>query len=126
MNQIVYIPSNRIVQKRIHPSGYCMCVVSDGKITKKYFCYRFIYECCYGIINNGYEIDHIDKNKTNNNIANLRYLTIQENRRCRDHTNRKIFGRIAHQKKRFIKSINIDTNEVNCFKQISMWKIFWN
>ena len=31
MNQIVHIPTNRIVQQRIHPSGYCMCTVSDGE-----------------------------------------------------------------------------------------------
>ena len=30
-NQIVHIPTNRIVQQRIHPSGYCMCTVSDVK-----------------------------------------------------------------------------------------------
>ena len=85
------------------------------KKQKNYLGHRFIYECCFGDICIRYEIDHIDKNKTNNNITNLRCLTIQENRRCRDHTNIKIFGGIAHQMKRFIKSINIDTNEIYCF-----------
>ena len=115
MNQIVHIPSDRIVQQRIHTSGYCMCTVSDGEKQKNYLGHRFIYECINGIIPHGYEIDHINRNNLDNKIDNLRCITIQENRKNKDHTNIINFARISHTVRRFIKSINIDTNEIYCF-----------
>ena len=86
--------------------------------------HRFIWECCNDIIRKGYDIDHIDKNKSNNNIDNLRCVTIPENRKNRDHTNIIKFTRTAHTLKRFVKAINIDTNDIFCFKcknQCAKW-----
>ena len=77
---------------------------------------RFIFECWHGPIEKGFEIDHINRNKLDNKIDNLRCITIEENRKNRDHTNIIKFARILHTLKRFIKSINVDTNEINCFK----------
>ena len=118
-NNIYHIPLKRVVLQRAHTSGYAMNVVSDGKQQKAFMSHRFIWECCNDIIPRGYEIDHINKNKLDNKIDNLRCITIEENRRHRDHTNIIKFAKIAHTLKRFIKSINIDTNEVICFKSKS-------
>ena len=115
-NNIYNIYSNKIVIQRLHSSGYAMNMVSDGKQQKTFMSHRFIWECCNDIIPRGYEIDHINKNKLDNKIDNLRCVTIEENRRFRDHTNIIKTAKIAHTLRRFIKSINIDTSEEICFR----------
>ena len=115
-NQIVHVPTNRPVKQLQSNSGYCLCMVSSDSIQQKgVLCHRFIWECNNDVIPKGYEIDHIDKNKTNNHISNLRCVTRNENRKNRDHTNIIKFAKIAHSLKRFIKAINVDTNEACCF-----------
>ena len=49
---------------------------------KVYTVHRIIWEIYHGMIPDGMEIDHKDKFKTNNNIANLRQVTKQVN--CRN------------------------------------------
>ena len=114
-NQIVHIPTNKTVKQREHNSGYSHLTVSDGKTFKTILYHRFVWECCNDIIPRGYEIDHIDKNKSNNQISNLRCITLSENRKNRDHTNILKFAKIAHTLKRFIKAIIEETNEICCF-----------
>ena len=121
---IYYIPLNRIVKQNLHTSGYTMCCVSDGSIQKSYFCHRFIFECFHEIPK-GYEIDHMDKNKTNNKIENLRCITISENRKNRDHTNIIKIASMAYKLVRFIKAINVVTNDYNCFKSKSQTSKFY-
>ena len=55
-------------------------------------------------------------NKLNNIISNLRCITMQDNRKCRDHTNIIKIASIAHTLKRFIKAISIETGDYNCFR----------
>ena len=40
---------------------------------------RFVYQCINGEIKDKKHVDHIDSNKTNDNISNLQLLTCQEN-----------------------------------------------
>ena len=42
-----------------------------------------------------------------------------ENRKLRDHTNIIKYAKIAYTLKRFIKAININTNEISCFRSKS-------
>ena len=115
-HNIYHIPLKRAILQRLHTSGYAKNSMKLGIVQKSIFSHRFIYECNNGIIPKGFEIDHINRNKLDNKIDNLRCITIEENRKNRDHTNIIKFARIAHTLKRFIKSFNTDTNEVNCFK----------
>ena len=73
----------RLVKPRIHPSGYLYygLFVGEKKSKKRLWrrAHRLVYETFGGIINNGFEIDHIDGNKHNNNISNLRAITRSEN-----------------------------------------------
>ena len=93
---------------------------------KSYLSHRFMYECCNGPIEKGFEIDHINRNKLDNKIDNLRCTTIQENRKNRDHRNIIKFARISHTLKRFIKSINIDTKLISCFKSKYQCGLYYN
>ena len=115
-NNIYHIPLNKIVKQLPQISGYAKNSIKHGTVQISTLSHRFIFECFNGKIEKGFEIDHINRNKLDNKIDNLRCITIEENRKNRDHTNIIKFARISHTLKRFIKSINVDTNEINCFK----------
>jgi len=59
----------------LHPNGYRRIMINR----KKYQGHRLIYIYHNGEIVDGLHIDHIDRDKLNNNIENLRLVTIQEN-----------------------------------------------
>ena len=44
------------------------------------YLHRFIWFYCYGLIPKNMEIDHIDRNVSNNSIYNLRLVTRSQNR----------------------------------------------
>jgi hypothetical protein len=48
---------------------------------KKYMCHRVVYELLVKTISEGMEIDHIDGNKLNNKISNLREVSKRLNQR---------------------------------------------
>ena len=114
-HNVYHIRLNKIVKQIPSNSGYAMCTVSDGEIHKSFLCHRFVWECYNDIIPKNYEIDHINKDKLDNKIENLRCVTINENRKNRDHTNIINNAKNAHKMRRCIKAINSETNEFNCF-----------
>jgi hypothetical protein len=58
----------------VHPEGYCFVTINY----KKYLVHRIIFMMHFGYLSS--EIDHIDNNKANNNIDNLRPATRQQNK----------------------------------------------
>jgi len=50
-----------------------------GHRGRKYYCHRLAWEMTYGAIPDGMLIDHIDGNKSDNSIANLRLATKSQN-----------------------------------------------
>lgn len=42
--------------------------------------HRLVWECFNGVLDTEQEIDHIDRNPTNNNLSNLRVVTSRENK----------------------------------------------
>ena len=73
----------RILKPRKHPSGYLYigCYIGEGKTKQRLWrrLHRVVYEAYGGKIPVGFEIDHIDGNKHNNDITNLRAITRSEN-----------------------------------------------
>ena len=73
----------RLVKPRIHPSGYLYygLFVGEGEDRQRLWRrgHRLVYETFGGKIGEGREIDHIDGNRHNNNISNLRAVTRSEN-----------------------------------------------
>ena len=69
----VYNSTNgRFIKLCLHKSGYLIFRING----RAYKVHRVVYEAITKKnIKDGYEIDHIDKNRTNNNISNLRCLT---------------------------------------------------
>ena len=61
-------------------SGYKMFVQSNGRksqVTTRV--HKFIWEAFNGKIPDGFEVDHIDEDRSNNKLSNLRLLTKQQN-----------------------------------------------
>ncbi len=73
----------RLVKPRTHPSGYLYIGLYIGERKQKRRLWRrvhrVVYEAFVGKIPKGLEIDHIDGNKHNNDITNLRAINRSEN-----------------------------------------------
>ena len=69
----------RVLQPRKHPSGYLYvgCFVGKGPSKKRLWrrVHRLVWETHVGKIKHGLEIDHMDGDKHNNNLDNLRCVT---------------------------------------------------
>ena len=79
--EILNVKTGRILKKGLNDKGYYLFIISDKKLSKpkNYYIHRFEWECVRGDIPEGFVIDHIDSNKTNNKIENLQLLTVSEN-----------------------------------------------
>ena len=89
-NRVYNIKFNRILSNSVRNKYNCVKLYKNGKY-KIFQLHRLVYEAHYGEIPEGMLIDHIDNNKTNNNIDNLRLATLSENMCNRKiHKNNKI------------------------------------
>lgn len=75
--------TNKILKPRIGKDGYHKIDIRKNykRYTKKL--HRLIAEAFIENLENKSQVDHIDNNKSNNNINNLRWATSQENNRNR-------------------------------------------
>lgn len=60
-------------------NGYLSVMLSKKGKSKNYTVHSLVAEAFLGKPQKGLEIDHIDGNKTNNNVLNLRYITHSDN-----------------------------------------------
>ena len=67
------------LKKRINYKGYYEIELSKNNKQKIFKLHRLIYEVYYGTIPDKMQVDHIDNNRQNNNIENLRLVTNQQN-----------------------------------------------
>ena len=84
-------PENyRQLKPTLRKNGYLVFNLQCPSVTDKgYFntsVHQMVAECYIGPCPDGYEVDHIDGNKTNNHISNLQYLTKEENLFKRDYS----------------------------------------
>ena len=69
-----------LIKQDININGYMYFNVYNDEKVKSYRSNRFIWECYENeILDENIEIDHIDKNKLNNSIDNLRKVNIATN-----------------------------------------------
>jgi len=70
-----------IVNGSIMNRGYRYLQIHRNNKRNNYLFHHLVAEQFIGIRPEGLEIDHIDRNKLNNNVSNLRYITHLENSR---------------------------------------------
>lgn len=63
----------------LNANGYYTVSISFNNKKRILYIHRLVYETYKGSLNEGLVIDHIDRNKLNNNVDNLRQVTISEN-----------------------------------------------
>jgi hypothetical protein len=70
----------KVLKPVVRPDGYLQIsrYMSDGK-QKIELVHRLVASAFLGEIPDGYVVDHIDRNRANNNINNLRYILKKEN-----------------------------------------------
>lgn len=75
----------KVKPKELNPwkesNGYYQVTLWKNKKRKVFYVHQLVALCFLGHISNGleYQIDHIDNDKTNNNLNNLQIITLREN-----------------------------------------------
>ena len=101
-------------------NGYKICSVKEyGERSRKtYQVHRFVWECYNGPIPDNKVIDHINNIRDDNRLCNLQLVTTSENNKKaaknRDYT----FATKNHQNKKYVKAINVNTNEVSYYNSL--------
>ncbi len=78
-NGIIQHRFGRICAMRINKDGYKIVKLSRNSISRTKFVHRLVYETFVGSIPGGFDIDHIDFDRTNNNVDNLQAMTHADN-----------------------------------------------
>lgn len=75
-----YRTINEMILTPKSDNGYKRIGLTKDNVRKMHSIHRLVYEAFVGKINDGYELDHIDTDRTNNSLSNLRIVTSQENK----------------------------------------------
>jgi hypothetical protein len=78
-NGIVYSPTGKIMALIDNGTGYLQVTLNSGNMRKKIYIHRLVWETFNGQIPTNLEVDHLDENKSNNNLSNLTLVTRKEN-----------------------------------------------
>lgn len=85
LEHYVYTPTKkifvreRIIKHYVTKLSYHVVTLSNNKVKKLCQVHRLVYESFIGEIPEGMEIDHIDRNPSNNHLSNLRLVTRRGN-----------------------------------------------
>ena len=96
----------RILKFGNNGNNYLFFYIYENNKKLRYYIHRYVFETFNGEIPLDKQVDHIDNDKSNNQIINLQLLTPLENMR-KNHFKKKVF------------SFNIETKEKKIFDSLS-------
>lgn len=77
--KVYSLKSKRFLATRLDKDGYPRVTLSNYGKTLTYHIHKLVAEVWLGERPAGYEVDHIDRNRQNGKLSNLRYVTHLEN-----------------------------------------------
>lgn len=72
--------NKRILRPQIQCSGYLLVTLCRNKNRKGFLIHRLVYSAFNGILPEGIEIHHIDGNKKNNKLKNLKAMCLNKHK----------------------------------------------
>lgn len=91
-----------ILNEYISNTGHLFVSLVDGNKRTSRFVHRLVYEAYFGEIEYGYDIHHIDKNKTNNSIDNLVKMRHEDHARFHNEPYMDVLTNCAYCGKEFV------------------------
>ena len=79
LGRVKRITTGRVLKPLNHANGYLMVKLSKNSIVYTKTVHRLVAEAFIPNPEHKSEINHIDENKTNNNVSNLEWMTRKEN-----------------------------------------------
>ena len=79
LGRVKRITTGRVLKPLKHANGYLMVKLSKNSIVYTKTTHRLVAEAFIPNPEHKSEINHIDENKTNNNVSNLEWMTRKEN-----------------------------------------------
>ena len=110
------INGEKPMKPQIVGSGHCQLQIWDKKIKKNFYVHRLVGE--HFLEKPSAEkclIDHIDRNKTNNHVSNLRWVTHQENSNNR-HNSREPTEKVLKQREYNLQYKNKNSEKWKLYK----------
>lgn len=86
--------NKKIIKQRVNTYGYKIADIQVNKKSKTFVVHRLVAEAFLGVKQkdeNQWQVDHLDRDRTNNKVENLRWATRSENLKNRIVTKRKNF-----------------------------------
>ncbi len=94
----------------LNSASYSRVTLSKSGKTKRFLVHRLVYESYYGEIPKGLQVHHMDENKQNNSINNLKLVTQREN----NHLSRNSLGyKLTQKDVDEIRNLNLTTREIS-------------
>lgn len=79
LGRVTRVTTNRILKSSKHVSGYLMVNLSKNSVTSHQRIHRLVAQAFIPNPENKPDINHVDEDKTNNNVNNLEWSTRKEN-----------------------------------------------
>ena len=76
--RVLNTKTNIYLKEHVNSNGYMRYRLSINGVVRNFYTHRLLAECYLGL-SEGDDVDHIDSDKTNNNLSNLRVCSTVEN-----------------------------------------------